>query len=80
MKESVYIAVRGMKHYFGSNFIKTGQVIHLVKEPDNRYDQEAIRAVIALIGKIGSVANSTHTVPWDSGAQAVCMIVSIMKC
>ncbi|WP_127589272.1 HIRAN domain-containing protein [Paenibacillus koleovorans] len=63
MSEHVYVAVTGMRHYYGSSMLRVGQVLRLIKEPDNQYDQEAIRAEITPIGKIGYVANSTHTVP-----------------
>ncbi|OMD86488.1 hypothetical protein BSK67_28245 [Paenibacillus odorifer] len=48
---------------FWNRLLKTGQAIQLFKNPDNPYDQEAIRAEIPPIGKIGYVANSAHTVP-----------------
>jgi len=63
MNQPVYVAITGTKHYFGTDFIKPGQAIHLVKEPENPHDQEAIMAVIPPIGKIGYVANSPYTVP-----------------
>ena len=60
----VYITITGMKHYFGQDFLKPGMKIELIKEPDNEYDKEAIRAEIKGIGKIGYVANSPYTVFW----------------
>lgn len=63
MKSSVYVAITGTKHYFGTEFIKPGQLICFVKDHDNPYDQEAIMAMLTPIGKIGYVANSPHTVP-----------------
>lgn len=63
MEFLTYIAITGTSHYFGTGFLKPGQIVHLRKDPDNPYDQEAIRAEIPPIGKIGYVANSTHTVP-----------------
>lgn len=63
MKQPIYVAVTGVKHYFGSDFIKINQVVRVIKEPDNAHDQEAIKVEITPIGKIGYVANSTHTVP-----------------
>lgn len=63
MEQLVYVAITGTTHYFGTNFLKPGQLIHLQKDPDNPYDQEAIKAELPPIGKIGYVANSTHTVP-----------------
>lgn len=42
----------------------------MIKEPDNSHDHEAIKVDIVPIGKIGYIANSTHTVPrgcWSAG-------------
>lgn len=63
MNKQVFVAVTGLKHYFGSEFIQIGQVVRLVKEPSNPQDQEAILVEMTPLGKIGYVANSTHTVP-----------------
>lgn len=63
MEQSIFIAITGTQHYYGASFLKPGQIVHLIKEPDNSYDQEAIKVDIVPIGKIGYVANSSHTVP-----------------
>ena len=42
-----------------------GQKVKLVKEPENDFDHEAIRAELPGLGKVGYVANSTHTVLGD---------------
>ena len=63
MENPIYVAITGLKHYYGTSFLKPGQYIQLIKEPDNPYDQEAIKAEIPPIGKIGYVANSIYTVP-----------------
>ncbi|MUT65659.1 HIRAN domain-containing protein [Paenibacillus sp. NEAU-GSW1] len=63
MELLIYVAITGTAHYFGTGFLKPGQVVYLRKDPDNPHDQEAIKAVMSPIGKIGYVANSTHTVP-----------------
>lgn len=39
----IYVTLTGMKHYWGSDFLKKGMKIKLEKEPDNEYDKEAIR-------------------------------------
>ncbi|ANE48660.1 DNA-binding protein [Paenibacillus swuensis] len=52
-----------MQHHLGTGFVKPGQVIVLRKEPDNAFDQEAIKAEVTALGQIGYVANSPHTVP-----------------
>ncbi|OUM87457.1 MAG: DNA-binding protein [Bacillus thermozeamaize] len=63
MKSSVFVAVTGTKYYFGTEFIRPGQLIRFRKEPDNPHDQEAIKAEMMPVGKIGYVANSPQTVP-----------------
>jgi hypothetical protein len=63
VKQPIYVAITGTQHYFGAAFLNPGQLIHLIKDPDNPHDQEAIKAELAPIGKIGYVANSPHTVP-----------------
>ena len=56
MKE-VYFTITGMNHYLGSDFLKKGMKVKLIKEPDNEYDKEAIRVELKGLGKIGYVAN-----------------------
>ena len=41
--------------------MKPGLPVHLVKEPDNQYDSEAIKVELEGLGKIGYVANSPYT-------------------
>ncbi len=65
MKEQ-YITVTGMNHYYGTEFVKEGMTVKLTKEPDNKYDKEAILVEMEGIGKVGYVANSTHTVIGES--------------
>ena len=62
----IYITVTGTCHYYGQEFIEAGMTIHLIKEPDNEHDREAIRAEMDGLGKIGYVANSPHTVLGES--------------
>lgn len=59
---SIYFTITGMNHYYGSDFLKKGMKVKLVKEPDNEYDKEAIRVEMKGLGKIGYVANSPYTV------------------
>ena len=59
---SIYFTITGMNYYYGSDFLKKGMKVKLVKEPDNEYDKEAIRVEMKGLGKIGYVANSPHTV------------------
>ena len=64
--EKIYITITGMNHYQGTDFLKKGMKVRLIKEPDNQYDKEAIRAELEGLGKIGYVANSVGTVLGDS--------------
>ncbi|OJG72900.1 hypothetical protein RV11_GL002474 [Enterococcus phoeniculicola] len=40
---------------------KVGNFLSLVKEPENIFDEEAIAVMAPVIGKVGYVANSPHT-------------------
>ena len=60
------ITIPGTCHYYGQEFIKPGMKIQLIKDPENKYDREAIRAEVKGIGKIGYVANSPQTVLGES--------------
>ena len=62
----VYFALTGTQHYYGKDFLKKGMKVRLIKEPENEYDREAIRVELPGLGKIGYVANSTHTVLGES--------------
>ena len=41
--DEMYFTIAGCRHYFGSDFMKKGMKVKLVKEPDNEYDKEAIQ-------------------------------------
>lgn len=64
--EEMYFTIAGCNHYFGSDFMKKGMKVKLIKEPDNEYDKEAIQVKIKGLGKVGYVANSTYTVKGES--------------
>lgn len=61
-----YITVVGTDHYHGVDWCEKGKKLKLSKEPDNKYDKEAIRVEVPGLGKIGYVANSVKTVMGDS--------------
>ncbi|WP_054819683.1 HIRAN domain-containing protein [Paenibacillus sp. Pae108] len=63
VEQPIYIAITGTQHYYGAAFLKPGQIVHLIKDPDNPHDHEAIKVDLIPLGKIGYVANSPHTVP-----------------
>ena len=57
-----YVTLTGLNYRFGTAPFQVGQKVKLVKEPENDCDREAIRAELPGLGKVGYVANSTHTV------------------
>lgn len=57
-----YVTLTGLNYRFGTAPFQVGQKVTLVKEPENECDREAIRAELPGLGKVGYVANSTHTV------------------
>lgn len=63
MDKPLFVAITGTNHYYGSDFFKIGLVMQLVKDRGNPHDDEAIRAEIPPIGKVGYVANSSFSVP-----------------
>ena len=38
----IYFTLTGTKYYHGNEFLKPGMKLKLKKEPDNKYDKEAI--------------------------------------
>lgn len=62
----IFFTITGTEFRYGQEFIEPGMKVLLVKEPDNKYDHEAIKAMMEGIGQIGYVANSVRTVLGDS--------------
>ena len=58
----IYITVTGTQFRHGSEFLEKGMTVKLIKEPDNKYDKEAISVELKAVGTIGYVANSVKTV------------------
>ena len=61
-----YFTVTGTYYHYGPEVFEKGRTVHLIKEPDNHYDREAIRVEIPGLGHVGYVANSPHTVLGES--------------
>ena len=57
----LYITITGLNFCFGMKPFKIGSLVTLRKEPDNIHDGEAIEVLAPLLGRVGYVANSTHT-------------------
>lgn len=84
----IYITLTGTKYYYGKDFLKSGMKVRLVKEPENEFDKEAIRAEKKGLGTIAHVANSPHTVIGESlsagrvydriGKKAVARVVHVL--
>ena len=64
--KKIYFTVAGTNHYFGNDFLKPDMKIRLIKEPDNKFDTEAIRIELEGLGVIGYVGNSPFTVVGES--------------
>lgn len=62
MNGNYFITITGLNHYYDKKPFEINCILKLVKEPDNEYDDEAIRAELPYIGTVGYVANSTNTV------------------
>jgi len=62
LMSEIFVSIVGVNHYFGAEIFSVGQRLKLVKDYDNRYDDEAIMVEIEGVGKVGYVANSTYTV------------------
>ena len=64
--KKIYFTITGTNYRYGHEFLKPGMKVKLEKEPDNKYDAEAIKVMMKGLGHIGYVANSTHTVKGES--------------
>ena len=62
----IYFTLTGTRYYHGDDFLEPGMKLKLAKEPDNKFDKEAILVKVKGLGDIGHVANSVHTVLGDS--------------
>lgn len=60
--EERYVTIVGIDHYYGKKPFSVGDLVLLVKEPDNEADGEAVRVQLPRIGTVGYVANSPSTV------------------
>lgn len=58
----MYITIIAFNKFHGTKPLRLGAIVKLVKEPDNKYDTEAIACEMRHFGKIGYVANSVNSV------------------
>ena len=64
--KKVYFTVSGTNFHHGTSFAKEGMKVTLVKEPDNKFDCEAITVKMEGLDAIGHVANSCRTVTYGN--------------
>lgn len=57
-----YVTITGFQHYYDKRPFAIGNLIRCRKEPDNCYDGEAIKCTLPMLGTVGYIANSAHTV------------------
>lgn len=58
----MFITIVGAEHYLGVESLTIGQELILIKEPDNKYDDESIKVETESGATCGHVANSVGTV------------------
>ena len=58
----MYITIGAFNKFHGRKPLVLNKIVKLTKEPNNKYDTEAIACEMRYFGKIGYVANSTSTV------------------
>jgi hypothetical protein len=58
----IFVTIVGFKNYYDEAPIAVGDIVKLVKDPDNEHDHEAICVKKPRFDIIGYVANSTSTV------------------
>lgn len=61
-KQELYVTITGVRNYYGMQPFAIGNLIRCRKEPDNRYDCDAIKCTLPMVGKVGYIANSVGTV------------------
>lgn len=62
----IFFTITGTCYRYGHEFIEPGMTVRITKEPENEYDNEAIKVEMEGLGLIGYVANSPNTVQGES--------------
>ena len=73
-----YVTLTGLNHRYGAEPFRVGQKVRLVKEPENEFDREAIRAELPGLGKVGYVANSAGRLYDKIGDTAVAKVKYVL--
>lgn len=58
----MFITIVGVQHYIGIESLSIGQELLLIKEPENKFDDESIKVVTESGVTCGHVANSVYSV------------------
>ena len=59
---NIFITINHLDDFDATEFLRVGQKLHLEKDHNNPYDDEAILVFTSMGRKIGYVANSVSTV------------------
>lgn len=62
MDDNMYVTITGFAHYYQKRPFEVGNVLICEKDPSNKYDSEAIIALLPIIGQVGYLANSVQNV------------------
>ena len=62
--KAIYFTLTGTKYEYGDKFMELDMSVSLVKEPDNKYDKEAIRVEMDGLGKVGVYSEQSLHRPW----------------
>lgn len=52
--KKIYFTITGMNYFQGQSFLKPGMKVQIEKEPDNKFDKEAILVSMEGVGAIYS--------------------------
>lgn len=87
MSIKIFAAMMGMDNSYGAQALQVGDTLFLVKDPNNRLDEQAIKVVIPPIGEVGYIVNDVDKVPqgcwngagfYDAFHQQTCAKVRFM--
>lgn len=59
--DPVYITVVGFSNYHGREPFRIDAEFRCEKEPENPFDNEAIKVTLPALGTVGYIANSVHS-------------------
>ena len=62
----IYFTIAGTQFKYGLEIFEKGLQVELEKDPENEFDNEAIKVNIEGLGQVGWVANSIRTVRGES--------------